>query len=104
MHGHIVFKRDVTAQQYHVDEGENTAEFWIKGAQEKLKEQLSKRVIEGRAKNVILFLGDGMSIPTLAAARNYQGQLNGESGEGSKLSFEQFPFTGMSKVRALALN
>lgn len=51
------------------------------------------------AKNVILFLGDGMSIPTLTAARIYKGQSNGEGGEDGSFEFESFPFTGLSKVR-----
>lgn len=44
------------------------------------------------AKNVIMFLGDGMSIPTLAAARMYLGS------ENHKLSFDEFPYTGLSMV------
>lgn len=59
---------------------------------------MSVRPIEGVAKNVILFLGDGMSIPTLTAARIYLGQINNLSGENSHLSFEKFPYTGLSKV------
>lgn len=51
-----------------------------------------------RAKNVILFMGDGMSIPTLAASRVYMSQIYNEGGEESQLSFEKFPFTGLSKV------
>lgn len=51
-----------------------------------------------KAKNVILFLGDGMSITTLAATRVYLGQQYGHFGEELKLSFEVFPFTGLAKV------
>lgn len=50
------------------------------------------------ARNVILFIGDGMSIPTLAATRSYLGQKFGLVGEDIKLSFEEFPYTGLSKV------
>lgn len=35
----------------------------------------------GRAKNVIVFLGDGMSLTTVAAARILEGQRKGSSGE-----------------------
>src|SRR5688572_29569307 len=35
----------------------------------------------GRAKNVILFVGDGMSLTTVAAARILEGQRNGGAGE-----------------------
>lgn len=50
------------------------------------------------AKNLIMFLGDGMSLTTLTAARIYKGQLQNDSGEGDHLSFERFPFTGISKT------
>lgn len=50
------------------------------------------------AKNVIIFLGDGMSIPTITAARILKGQLQGHTGEEAKLSFEEFPISGLSKV------
>lgn len=52
----------------------------------------------GRAKNVVLFLGDGMSVPTLAAARTLLGQREGRSGEEAELSFESFPTVGLAKV------
>lgn len=51
-----------------------------------------------RPKNVILFIGDGMGISTLTAARIFQGQLRGESGEENRLSFEDFPFSALSKT------
>ncbi|XP_053699159.1 membrane-bound alkaline phosphatase-like [Sabethes cyaneus] len=44
------------------------------------------------AKNVILFLGDGMSISTVAMARVYAG------GVEKQLAFERFPYIGMSKT------
>jgi alkaline phosphatase len=53
---------------------------------------------KGVAKNVILYLGDGMSIPTITAARILKGQLQGHTGEETKLSFEEFPIAGLSKV------
>lgn len=48
-----------------------------------------------------MFLGDGMSIPTLKASRVYLGQLHNQSGEETELSFEKFPITGLSKVREI---
>ena len=51
-----------------------------------------------KAKNVILFVGDGMGISTLTAARILEGQLNGMLGEENNLSFELFPYTGLSKT------
>jgi alkaline phosphatase len=54
--------------------------------------------IPGRAKNVILFIGDGMGMSTVTAARILEGQLRGESGEENVLSFERFPDVALSKV------
>lgn len=80
---------------------EKKAAFWEKDAQLTLYKKLVHKLNEGTAKNIILFLGDGMSIPTLAAARTYKGQLNGERGEDSELSFEKFPYVGLSKTFCL---
>jgi len=51
-----------------------------------------------RAKNVILFIGDGMGMSTVTAARILDGQRKGMSGEENSLSFEAFPFTGLVKT------
>lgn len=53
---------------------------------------------KARAKNIILFVGDGMSLPTVAAARIYEGQSRGQSGEENQLSFETMPYSGLSKT------
>ncbi|KCZ85027.1 alkaline phosphatase [Hyphomonas adhaerens MHS-3] len=50
------------------------------------------------AKNVILFVGDGMSIPTVTAARIYAGQKRGVDGESYKLTMEQLPYSALSKT------
>ena len=54
--------------------------------------------MNGRAKNVILFLGDGMSLTTVAAARILEGQRKGNPGEENQLSWETFPHTALSKT------
>lgn len=50
------------------------------------------------AKNIIFFLGDGMSVPTVTASRIYEGQLRGIIGERNRLEFEKFEYVGLSKV------
>lgn len=56
------------------------------------------------AKNVIVFIGDGMSLPTLTASRIYKAQYEARqsgasvNGEETYLSFEKFPHIGLSKV------
>lgn len=74
---------------------------WKFEAQLELKKKIERPLNTNVAKNVIMFLGDGMSIPTMAAARAYMGQKLGLSGEEVKLSFEDFPFTGLSKTYCL---
>lgn len=54
--------------------------------------------MSGKAKNVILFVGDGMSLTTVAAARILDGQRKGGPGEDNVLSWETFPYTGFSKT------
>ncbi len=51
-----------------------------------------------RARNVILFVGDGMSVPTVTAARILEGQRRGESGEENLLAFERLPHIALSKT------
>lgn len=66
--------------------------FWLTNAVNFVDSQVKKVQNIKTAKNIILFLGDGMSIPTLAATRVYNG------GEDEFLSFEKFPHIGMSKT------
>jgi alkaline phosphatase len=51
-----------------------------------------------QAKNVILFVGDGMGISTITAARIFEGQQNGIDGEGNQLAFEKLPYAALSKT------
>jgi len=50
------------------------------------------------AKNVILFVGDGMSVSTATAIRILDGQQKGMPGEENILSFERFPYVALSKT------
>lgn len=50
------------------------------------------------AKNVILFIADGMDPTTVTAARIYDGQTRGEEGEENFLSFEKFPHIALAKT------
>jgi len=52
----------------------------------------------GAAKNVILFVGDGMGVSTVTAARILDGQQKGGNGEENMLSFDKFPIAGLSKT------
>ncbi len=50
------------------------------------------------AKNVILFIGDGMGISTITAARIYAGQSAGEDGESHILAMDTLPWSALSKT------
>ena len=52
----------------------------------------------GKAKNVILFIGDGMGVSTVTAARIYAGQKQGQSGEEYVLPFETFDNVALVKT------
>jgi len=50
------------------------------------------------ARNVILFIGDGMGVTTVTAARIFDGQSLGLSGEEHSLIFETFPHVALVKT------
>lgn len=70
---------------------------WYTDAQANL-EAKAQQNNQFKAKNVILFVGDGMGISTLTAARILMGQQAGNSGEEGLLSFESFPHTALVKT------
>lgn len=52
----------------------------------------------GRARNVIIFVGDGMGLSTVVASRIFEGQQRGVDGESNSLSFERLPYVALSKT------
>jgi len=81
---------------------EEYAEYWIKSGQERLHFEIQRQQEAAKsrgkvAKNVILFIGDGMGMSTITASRIHKNQLAGGLGEEKGLSFEEFPFVGISK-------
>lgn len=79
-------------------EAPQEADAWYIAGQERLKEAKSARTQGRKAKNVILFVGDGMNVSTVTAARILAGQLAGKTGEEHVLSFERFPNVALSKT------
>ena len=73
-------------------------EYWRKSAVEELKSRLNLKLNTNKAKNVIVFIGDGMGVQTHTASRIYKGQKNQKSGEEEILEWEKFPYTGQSKT------
>ena len=58
----------------------------------------AERVEPAPPRGVILFLGDGMGVSTVTAARIFAGQLAGGTGEEHSLSFEGFPHVALVKT------
>src|SRR5688572_32458292 len=72
-----------------------TASWWFRAGAARAA---ANGAMTGKAKNVIVFLGDGMSLTTVAAARIHEGQRKGNAGEENSLAFERFPHTALSKT------
>jgi alkaline phosphatase len=70
---------------------------WFRAGREAVK-RAAAAAPPARAKNAILFVGDGMGIATVTAARILAGQRAGGSGEENLLSFESLPYTAFSKT------
>jgi len=83
-------------------EVENTSNDWYRDASAAVLSAVERADTlgdnRGKAKNVILFVGDGMGVSTVTAARIREGQLAGKLGEEHVLSFGAFPFAGLAKT------
>ncbi|KNC27332.1 hypothetical protein FF38_07241 [Lucilia cuprina] len=75
-------------------EAERKTEFWVNKAQDTLAQKLvqTENASKNKAKNIIMFLGDGMSVHTVTATRNFMGDSSKE------VYFEKFPYFGLSKT------
>lgn len=68
-------------------------EQWYSLGMKELMESLNVQQNQRKARNVILFVGDGMGLNTVTATRIHK------YGEGGQLSWEEFPYMGLLKVR-----
>lgn len=65
---------------------------WYDNAIDDLRDSVKFKQNKHKAKNIILFIGDGMGLSTVTASRIYK------YGEEGKLSWESFPHFGLLKV------
>ncbi|XP_043301617.1 intestinal-type alkaline phosphatase-like [Cervus canadensis] len=72
--------------------------FWNRQAAQALDVAKKLQPIQTAAKNVILFLGDGMGVSTVTATRILKGQMNGKLGPETPLAMDQFPYMALSKT------
>ncbi len=75
-----------------------TPETWRRDGEAAIERAKNHKNFSKRAKNIILFIGDGMGISTITASRILEGQMRGTSGEENQLSFEKFPSVALSKT------
>ena len=77
-----------------------TPKFWIDSGKASLDKADRIANNKKKAKNVILFIGDGMGISTVTASRIFEGQSlpGNRGGEEHSLSFEKFPHVALSKT------
>ncbi|KAJ9580821.1 hypothetical protein L9F63_024002 [Diploptera punctata] len=87
----------LVASVHAADYTNEDSAYWNKIGTKQLEETLQRFQSNNYAKNIIIFIGDGMGISTITSARIYKGQKTGV-GEGEKLSFETFPIVGLSKT------
>ena len=93
-----------TSQAKHDDlNSPNTAKQWYNQGQKAIEDNLqvaqqAQFNVKTHAKNIIVFVGDGMGISTQTAARIYEGQLLGLAGEEHELFFENFPHLALVKT------
>jgi len=71
---------------------------WFEDGQKAVEAAKRLKPVNRRAKNVILFIGDGMGVSTVTAARILEGQMKGGTGEENLLSFERLPYVALSKT------
>lgn len=93
----IVFEEESDVLEPMIDEVPNTdlpveQKQWYDDALNELRESVKFEHNKKKAKNVILFVGDGMGLNTMTASRIYK------YGEEGRLRWESFPHFGLLKV------
>ena len=88
----------VQAQVAPVVQGPESVQDWYNAGTQFIAQGKQLYNNTRRAKNVILFVGDGMGVSTVTAARILEGQLAGKPGEENRLSFEKLPYSALAKT------
>ncbi len=93
----LAFISDASADRNRIVPAYQATNHWFVEGAEVIKHR-PKMHERKKAKNIILFVGDGMGVSTITAARILEGQLKGQPGEENMLSFDLFPYTAMAKT------
>jgi len=79
-------------------EADRAQDVWYRAGREAVAQRRALAPRTASARNVILFVGDGMGPSTVTAARILAGQQAGGLGEEHWLSFERLPYTALSRT------
>ena len=91
---------EVLGPNKYTPPAEANTEYWLDLAREEINKRINEDALNNNeAKNIIFFVANGMSLSTGTAARIRKGQLKGNTGEEDALSWEKFPYMGLSKVK-----
>ncbi len=75
-----------------------TSDGYLKAGQAELKRLIADRPNNRKARNVIIFIGDGMGVATLTAGRIFEGQQLGLDGESYVAEMDRLPHTALVKT------
>lgn len=76
----------------------DTSDGYLKAGQAELKRLMADKPNNRKARNVILFIGDGMGVSTLTAGRIFEGQQQGLDGESYVAEMDRLPHTALVKT------
>ncbi|XP_026300262.1 alkaline phosphatase isoform X4 [Apis mellifera] len=106
---YIIFGLTVVLLTIHeivfVQAGEQERVAWYEGATRAIEGRIrasaatwSAPPAGGVARGVVLFVGDGMGMSTLTAARILSGQRRGNTGEEAQLAWDSFPAVALART------
>lgn len=76
----------------------NTSAGYLNAGQAELKRLEADKPNNRKARNVIIFIGDGMGVSTLTAGRIFEGQQQGVDGESFVGEMDRLPYTALVKT------
>lgn len=76
----------------------DTSDGYLKAGQAELKRLAADKPNNRKARNVIIFIGDGMGVSTLTAGRIFEGQQQGLDGESYVAEMDRLPHTALVKT------
>jgi alkaline phosphatase len=76
----------------------STSDGYLNAGQAELKRLIADKPNNRKARNVIIFIGDGMGVSTLTAGRIFEGQQLGLDGESYVAEMDRLPHTALVKT------